>query len=108
MTYKNLYLECPDDPFEVTKNKNGLGVTLVRRDMTINSGISYVYIGVDISGFSLEDLLLLFLFTCMVKDNGAGNMTDVVLSRMIGTYTCVVGVTLNFWECRKKVLQITW
>eukprot|EP00560_Eucampia_antarctica_P004850 CAMPEP_0197831322 /NCGR_PEP_ID=MMETSP1437-20131217/9214_1 /TAXON_ID=49252 ORGANISM="Eucampia antarctica, Strain CCMP1452" /NCGR_SAMPLE_ID=MMETSP1437 /ASSEMBLY_ACC=CAM_ASM_001096 /LENGTH=1100 /DNA_ID=CAMNT_0043434181 /DNA_START=53 /DNA_END=3355 /DNA_ORIENTATION=+ len=90
----DLKRESTEYPIEVTENENESGVTVVRHELVSTSGIAYVKFGVDISGLSLDDVSLLPILTRMMKDNGAGELSDIELSRKIGTHTGGAGVGL--------------
>lgn len=89
----DLKREVTEYPIEITENENGSGVKVVRHELGSTSGIAYVNFGADMSGLSLEDTALLPLFTRVMMETGAGEYSDVALSRRIGTYTG--GVSVN-------------
>jgi len=90
----DLKREVTDYPIAITENENDTGVTVVRHELGSTSGIAYVGFGVDVSGLSLEDAPLLSLFTRIMMETGAGEYSDVQLSRKIGTHTGGVSVGL--------------
>ena len=91
---EDLKREVTEYPIEVTENENGSGVTVIRHQLTSTSGIAYVNFGVDLSGLSLDDVALLPVFGRVLKEAGAGDYDDVALSRMIGTHTGGISVSL--------------
>ena len=91
---KDLTRKVTEYPIAVTENENNSGVTVIRHELTSTSGIAYVNFGVDLSGISLDDVALLPLFGRLVKEAGAGDYDDVALSRMIGTHTGGISVSL--------------
>ena len=90
----DLKRESTEYPIDVNENENDSGVTVVRHELVSTSGIAYVNFGVDISSLSLDDVSLLPLFTRLMKENGAGDLSDIELSRKIGTYTGGAGAGL--------------
>jgi len=99
---KDLKREVAEYPIEVTDNEGKSGITVVRHELVSTSGILYADLGVDISAISLEDLPLLSLFTRMMTENGAGDLSDIALSRKIGTYTGGVGVSMSLTGVQKE------
>jgi len=102
LTLNDLERKVTEYPIAVTENENDTGVTMVRHEMSSTSGIAYVDVGLDMSGVPLEDVPLLSMFSRLLKENGAGDLSDVALSRRIGTYTGGVSVSLNILGLRKK------
>lgn len=102
LTLEDLKKEVTEYPIAVTENEAESGVTVIRHEMISTSGIAYADFGVDISGISLEDVPLLSIFTRMLKETGAGEYSDVALSRRIGTYTGGVSVSLALAGVNKE------
>jgi len=90
----DLKRESTEYPIAINDNENNSGVTVVRHELASTSGIAYVKFGVDVSGIALEDVPLLSLFCRLMKETGAGELSDIDLSRKIGTHTGGVGVGL--------------
>jgi len=101
LTLQDIKREVTEYPIEVTENENDSGITVVRHELVSTAGIAYVDFGVDISGLSLEDLPLMSIFTRMMTENGAGDLSDIALSRKIGTYTGGVGVSMSLTKVQK-------
>jgi len=89
---KRTVTEYPND---VTLNEGGSGVTVLRHEMSSTSGIAYVNFAVDVSKVAFEDMPLLSLFTRVMTETGAGEYSDVDLSRRIGMHTGGVGASLS-------------
>lgn len=89
----DLKREVTEYPIAVTENENNSGITTIRHELGSTSGIAYVNFAVDLSGLSLEDTVLLPIFTRIMTETGAGDFDDVALSRRIGTYTGGVSVS---------------
>lgn len=83
----DLKREVTEYPNAVTENENGSGVTVTRHELVSTSGIAYVNFGVDMSALSLEDAALIPLFTRILLETGAGDLSDVQLTRKIGINT---------------------
>eukprot|EP00568_Trieres_chinensis_P010251 CAMPEP_0183296302 /NCGR_PEP_ID=MMETSP0160_2-20130417/3918_1 /TAXON_ID=2839 ORGANISM="Odontella Sinensis, Strain Grunow 1884" /NCGR_SAMPLE_ID=MMETSP0160_2 /ASSEMBLY_ACC=CAM_ASM_000250 /LENGTH=1106 /DNA_ID=CAMNT_0025457905 /DNA_START=80 /DNA_END=3400 /DNA_ORIENTATION=+ len=90
----DLKREVTEYPIAVKENENESGVTVVRHELGSTSGIAYVNFGVDLSALSLDDAPLLSLFTRMMMETGAGEYSDVQLSRRIGTHTGGVSASI--------------
>lgn len=90
----DLKREVTEYPLEVSENENDSGVTVLRSEMASTSGIAYVKFAVDVSGVDYDDLELLSVFTRIMTETGAGDLSDVALSQKIGTHTGGVGVSL--------------
>jgi len=101
LTLQDIKREVTEYPIEVTENENNSGVTVARHELVSTAGIAYVDFGVDISGLALEDLPLMSIFTRMMTENGAGDLSDIALSRKIGTYTGGVGVSMSLTGVQK-------
>ena len=91
----DLKREVTEYPIEVSENENESGVKVIRHELASTSGIAYVGFGIDISNVLYEDIALLPLFTRIMTETGAGELSDVDLSRKIGTYTGGVSVSLT-------------
>ena len=91
---EDLSREQAEYPIEVTENVNGSGITMVAHEMSSTSGIAYIDFGVDLSDIPLSEAPLLGLFSRLTKEAGAGDFSDVSLSRHIGTYTGGVDLVL--------------
>mmetsp|Transcript_20376 Transcript_20376/g.40720 ORF Transcript_20376/g.40720 Transcript_20376/m.40720 type:complete len:1138 (-) Transcript_20376:45-3458(-) len=63
------------------------GVKIIRHELSSTSGIAYVDFGVDLSSVPLSDAPLLSLLTRLMIESGTTDLTDVELSRKIGTHT---------------------
>lgn len=98
----DLKREVTEYPIEVTENENDSGITVVRHELTSTSGILYADLAVDLSPLSLEDVSLLPLFTRLMTEAGAGEYSDVALSRRIGTYTGGLGASLMMAPLRPE------
>ena len=83
----DLKREETEYPIAVTDNEKDTGITVVRHELVSTSGIIHARFGVDLSNLSLDDAVLLPLFTRMLTETGAGEYDDVALARRIGTYT---------------------
>lgn len=92
LSISDLTREQAEYPIEVTKNVNDSGATLVKHELVSTSGIIYADIGFDMSGIPVSELPLIGLFSRLTKEAGAGDLSDVALSRYIGTYTGGVNV----------------
>ncbi len=90
----DLKREVTEFPNEVTENANDSGVTVIRHEMQSTSGIAYVSFAADTSGVDYDDIALLPVFTRIMTETGAGDLSDVQLSQKIGTHTGGVGVGL--------------
>jgi len=90
----DLKREVTEYPIDVSENEDESGVTVLRHELSSTAGIVYVNFGIDVSRIPFEDLPLLKLFTRIMTQTGAGEYSDVDLSRMIGTHTG--GVSANF------------
>jgi hypothetical protein len=90
----DLKREPTEYPNEVSTNESNSGVTVLRHELPSTSGIAYVSFGVDISGVSYDDIVLLPLFTRLTKQAGAGSYSDIELDRRIGMYTGGVGLSI--------------
>jgi len=95
LSLEDLKREVTEYPIEVTENEADSSVTVVRHELVSTSGIAYADLGVDLSNIPLEDVPLLSIFTRMMTENGAGDLSDIELSRKIGTYTGGVNVLLS-------------
>lgn len=102
LALEDIKKEVTEYPIEVSENENESGVTVVRHEMVSTSGIAYADFGVDLSGISLEDAPLLSIFTRLMMENGAGDLSDIQLSRKIGTYTGGVAVSLVLTGVQKE------
>lgn len=89
----DLKREVTEYPIAVTENENDSGITTIRHELGSTSGIAYVNFAIDLSGLSLEDTVLLPIFTRIMTETGAGDYDDVALSRRIGTHTGGVSVS---------------
>ncbi len=92
-------LELADLKREVTEYpisdfENESGITSLQSELASTSGIAYVKFGVDVSGVDYDDIALLPLFTRMMTETGAGDLSDVELSQKIGTHTGGLSVSL--------------
>lgn len=94
LTLSDLTKEVAEYPIAVTDNENDSSVTVIRHEMGSTSGIGYVNLAVDVSGLSLDDAPLLSLLSRIMMETGAGEYSDVALSRRIGTYTGGVSVSV--------------
>eukprot|EP00978_Attheya_sp_CCMP212_P002284 scaffold4708_cov55-Attheya_sp.AAC.1 len=94
LTLSDLTKEVTEYPIAVTENENDSSVTVIRHEMGSTSGIGYVNLAVDVSGLSLDDAPLLSLLSRIMMETGAGEYSDVALSRRIGTYTGGVSVSV--------------
>jgi Zn-dependent M16 (insulinase) family peptidase len=94
LTLSDLTKEVAEYPIAVTDNENDSSVTVIRHEMGSTSGIGYVNLAVDVSGLSLDDAPLLSLLSRLMMETGAGEYSDVALSRRIGTYTGGVSVSV--------------
>ena len=101
LTLEDLKREVTEYPIEVTENEADSSVTVVRHELVSTSGIAYADLGVDLSKIPLEDVPLLSIFTRMMTENGAGGLSDIELSRKIGTYTGGVSVSLSLTGLKK-------
>jgi len=90
----DLKREVTEYPTAVTENEDGSGVTVLRHELSSTSGIAYINFGVDVSGVSFEDIPLLSLLIRIMRETGAGDYSDVELSRMIGTHTGGISAAL--------------
>lgn len=91
----DLKREVTEYPIDISENENDSGVKVIRHELVSTSGIAYVNFGVDTSALSLDDAPLLSLFTRMMMETGAGEYSDVALSRRIGTYTGGLSVSFS-------------
>jgi len=98
----DLKKEVTEYPIEVTENENESGITVLRHELTSTSGILYADFAVDLSALSFQDLPLLSLFTRLMKENGAGDLSDVALSRRIGTFTGGISVSLGITPVKQQ------
>lgn len=89
----DLKREVTEYPIAVTENEANTGVTVVRHEQGSTSGIAYASLAVDMSGISLQDVPLLPLFTRIMMETGAGELSSVDLSRRIGMHTGGVSVS---------------
>lgn len=87
-------------PTAVSDNENGSGVSVLRHEMSSTSGIAYISYAVDVSQVPFEDVPLLSLFTRIMTETGAGDLSDVDLSQRIGTHTGGVGAALSVRSLR--------
>lgn len=87
-------------PTAVTENENGSGVTVLRHEMSSTSGIAYVNFAVDVSQVPFEDVPLISLFTRIMTETGAGDLSDVDLSQRIGIHTGGVNANLSLRTVR--------
>jgi len=94
LSLEDLKRETSEYPIDLTRDENGSGITVARHELVSTSGIAYVNFGIDVSGVSLEDALLLPIFTRMLTQTGAGEFDMVSLSRQIGIHTGGLGGTL--------------
>jgi len=85
LTLADLDPEPKEYPLEVSTHSSG--ITLVTHDLPSTSGIAYVKLLVDISDLTLDEVVLLPLFTRLMTEAGAGKYDDVELSRAIGANT---------------------
>eukprot|EP00566_Odontella_aurita_P036387 CAMPEP_0113595386 /NCGR_PEP_ID=MMETSP0015_2-20120614/39674_1 /TAXON_ID=2838 /ORGANISM="Odontella" /LENGTH=1132 /DNA_ID=CAMNT_0000502629 /DNA_START=33 /DNA_END=3431 /DNA_ORIENTATION=- /assembly_acc=CAM_ASM_000160 len=83
----DLKREVTEYPHEVSEDESGSGVTVTRHELVSTSGIAYVNFGVDMSDLPLEDAPLIPLFTRILLETGAGDLSDVQLSRRMGIHT---------------------
>jgi len=90
----DLKREVSEYPNEVSENENDSGVKVIRHEMQSTSGIAYVSFAIDTSDVDYDDLALLPVFTRIMTETGAGDLSDVELSQKIGTHTGGVGVGL--------------
>jgi len=91
---EDLNPEQAEYPIKVVENANGSGITVVTHEMSSTSGIAYVDFGVDLSSIPLSEVPLIGLFSRLTKQAGAGEYSDVSLSRHIGTYTGGIDLVL--------------
>jgi len=91
----DLKREVTEYPIAVSENENESGIDVIRHELSSTSGIAYVGFGVDISNVLYEDIPLLPLFSRIMTGTGAGDLSDVDLSRKIGTHTGGVSVSLT-------------
>merc|ERR1739844_640347 len=65
LSLEDLTREVAEYPIEVTESQ---GVTVVKHEMVSTSGIAYAEFGVDISGVSTDDIVLLPIFTRILME----------------------------------------
>ena len=80
--------------YPITEVDNQTGIKTLQSELASTSGIAYVKFGVDVSGVDYDDIALLPLFTRIMTETGAGDLSDVQLSQKIGTHTGGLGVSL--------------
>jgi len=94
LVLEDLTREQAEYPIEVEENANGSGITVVKHELGSTSGIAYVDVGLDLSAIPLSEVPLLSLFTRLTKEAGAGEYSDVAISRAIGTYTGGISLSM--------------
>merc|ERR1719491_2651936 len=92
-------------PTDVSEDESGSGITVLRHELSSTSGIAYVNFAVDVSGVAFEDMPLLSLYTRVMTGTGAGEYSDVELSRRIGTFTGGVGASLSTRTVRSESVE---
>lgn len=84
---EDLKREVTEYPIEVNKNEEESGITVIRHELASTSGIAYVNFAVDISDISLEDIVLLPLFTRLLEEAGTSEFSDIDIGRRMGMHT---------------------
>jgi len=92
--------EVTEYPCAVNYNHNDSGVTIIKHELPLTSGIVYVHFVIDITNVPLKDVSLLPLFTRILTEVGTSNYSDVELSRYIGTHTGGVSALVNVQSVR--------
>jgi Zn-dependent M16 (insulinase) family peptidase len=83
----DLKREVTEYPIQVNKNQQNSGVTVITHELASTSGIAYVNFAVDISDLSLDDIVLLPLFTRLLEEAGTSQFSDIEIGRRIGMHT---------------------
>jgi Zn-dependent M16 (insulinase) family peptidase len=91
----DLKREVSEYPIDVSENENESGIDVIRHELASTSGIAYVGFGIDISNVLYEDIPLLPLFSRIMTETGAGDLSDVEVSQKIGTHTGGVSVSMT-------------
>jgi Zn-dependent M16 (insulinase) family peptidase len=93
LTLKDIERDVKEYPIKVTSNYRNTGVQLVENEMPSTSGILYVNFAVDVSDVTLDDAPLISIVTRLMQEAGTSQLSDVEMSRKIGTYTGGVSVS---------------
>jgi len=81
-------------PIEAKLNAYNSGATMLKTFVATSNGIGYIDFGIDISEIAYNDIELLPLFIRLIKETGTKDLSDVQLSRLIGTYTGGISIEI--------------